>query len=291
MSPIVEIRLVAARELRRSIRSVKGIVLGVLTLIGSVLSILICTWLEGRQREKLGAVSTDAFVELKRQAIEKSTGDASLASHLAAVPTSLLLFLKITIWFGPLLIALLGFDTVAGELQHRSVRFWTVRSRRSSFFAGKFFGLWALVSCITLALNVIAGVVVVAKGYVGGVALVTWGLRFWATSLPITAAWAAIALFISGMFRTPILGLLSTFGTFFVLWLFGLGGFISRVGDMLESGEAKAMSWYEYLYPNAYDEMLLSSDPRSVVTALGILLGFAALMIVSGSALFMRRDI
>jgi ABC-type transport system involved in multi-copper enzyme maturation permease subunit len=291
VSPFVETRLVAERELRRSIRSVKGIVLGVLTLIGSVLSILICTWLESQQREKLGAASTDAFVEMKRAAIEKSTGDASLAAHLSTVPTSLLLFLKITIWFGPLLIGLLGFDTIAGELQHRSVRFWTVRARRSSFFAGKFFGLWALVSTITLTLNAIAGIVVVARGYVGGGALLTWGLRFWLTSLPITAAWAAIALFISSLFKTPILGLLTTFGTFFVLWLFGLGGFISRVGTMLETGEARPMSWYEYVYPNAYDEMLLSTDPRSVITALAVLFGVSALIVAGGSFLFAKRDI
>ena len=291
MSPLVEIRLIAARELRKSIRSVKGIVLGVLTLIGSIVSILICVWIEGGQREKLGAGSTQAFVEMKRAAIEKSTGDANLAAHLSTVPTSLLLFLKITVWFGPLLIALLGFDALSGDLQHRSVRFWTVRSRRWSFFVGKFFGLWILVSLITLALNVIAGTVALAKGYVTGGSLITWGLQFWLVSLPISATWAAIALFISGMFRTPILGLLTTFGAFFVLWLFGLGGFISRMGDMLEGGDLKAMSWYEYLYPNAYDEMLLSSNPRSIVTALAILIGFAVLVVGAGSAVFARKDV
>src|SRR5260221_8625977 len=148
-------RVIVARDLLRSVRSVKGIILGILTLIGAFITAMICTWLEGQNRAKVGAGSTQAYIDLKRSAIEKATGDASLASYIASVPYSLLLFLKVTIWLGPLLIALLGFDGVASDLQHRSVRFWTLRARRWSFLVGKFFALWALVALITLVLNVL----------------------------------------------------------------------------------------------------------------------------------------
>jgi len=291
VSPAVEIRLLVSRELRRSVRSVKGIVLGIITLLGAVLTSIAVVWIEGANREKLGAGSTEAFIQMKREVIEKQTGDAGLASYMASMPWSLVTFLEVTIWLGPLLIALLGFDAIAGELQHKSVRFWTVRSRRWSFFAGKLLGLWALVGLVTLALNVIAGSVALAKGYVTVGQLLGWGTRFWLVGLVIAGAWAAIGTFVSSLFKQPMLSLLTTFATFFVLWLFGLGGFIARAKATYETGITQDMSWYEYLYPNAYDTMLLSPQPSKVLLATGILLGFVAFVIAAGSLLFSKRDI
>lgn len=291
MSPAAEIQLIALRELRRSVRSVKGIILGVLTLLGAIVTSLVCVWIEGDDRAKAGVGSTAAYIDLKRQALEKATGDASFASYAATIPSSLLIFLKITIWLGPLLIALLGFDIISGETQHRSVRFWTVRSRRASYFTGKLVGLWALVGLITLVLDLIAGGVATARGYVTVGQLFTWGLRFWLVAFVIAGAWAAVATFISSLFKTPILSLLTTFATFFVMWLFGLGGFIARIREGLASGVMKDMSWYEYLYPNAYDTMMLAPHAGRVALAHGILLGFVLALTAAGALVFARRDV
>jgi ABC-2 type transport system permease protein len=291
MGPLVEINLIVQRELLRTVRSVKGVILGVITLIGAGITAYICTWIEQGDRAAAGAATNQAFIEMQRQQIEKVTGDPALAATYSTVPESLLLFLKVTIWLGPLLIALLGFDTMSGDLQHRSVRFWAIRSRRWSFFTAKFVALWATVALITFALNVLAGSVSAIRGYVTVGQLLTWGVRFWLTSLPILAAWAALAAFISALFRTPILALLTTFGTFFVMWLFGLGGWIARRLAMQESRMFKPMSWYEYLYPNGYDEILLAPQASRVFIGLGILLGFSLLLTFAGSALFMKRDV
>jgi ABC-type transport system involved in multi-copper enzyme maturation permease subunit len=291
LSPAVEIRLLVARELRRSVRSVKGIVLGLITLLGAVVTSVVVVWLEGLNREKVGADSTEAFTQMKREMIEKQTGDAGLASYMASMPVSLFTFLEVTIWLGPLLIALLGFDAISGELQHRSVRFWTVRSRRWSYYAGKLFGLWALVGLVTLVLNVIAGSVALVKGYVTVGQLLSWGTRFWLVALLIAGAWAAIGTFISSCFKQPILALLTTFVTFFVLWLVDIGGFIARTKATIDTGMTQQMSWYEYLYPNGYDTMLLSPQPGKVLTAAAILLAFVAASVAGGSYLFSKRDI
>src|SRR5579859_3411522 len=122
-----------AREVRRSVRSAKGIVLGIVTLIGALVTSLVCVWMESQQRALEHALTSEQFIELKRQLLEKQTGDAARAAYQATIPTSLLVFLEVTIWLGPLLIALLGFDVLSGDLQHRSVRFWTVRTRRWSY--------------------------------------------------------------------------------------------------------------------------------------------------------------
>jgi ABC-type transport system involved in multi-copper enzyme maturation permease subunit len=294
LSPVAEIRLAVARDLGRSVRSAKGIALAVLTLLGAFVASLVSVWLEQADRARTNAASTEAYVELKRQLLVQATGDASFAAYLAGIPTSLLIFLKITVWFSPLLVALFGFDAISGDLQHRTIRFWTVRMRRSSYFTAKLLGLWLLVGLVTLVLNLLAGTVALARGYVTFGELIAWGARFWFVAFVIAGAWAAIATFISSCFKTPILALLTTFGTFFVLWILSAGGFIARqrhATDGAPPALSTQMAWYEYLYPNAYDTLLLSSQATRVLTAVGVLAAFVGVMAVAGSLLFQQRDV
>jgi ABC-type transport system involved in multi-copper enzyme maturation permease subunit len=294
VSPVTEIRLIAFRELRRSVRSAKGIALCALTLLGAFVASLASVWLEGADRAQRNAVSTQAYVDLKRSLIEQATGDASLAAFLAPIPTSLLLFVKVTVWFSPLLVALFGFDAISGELQHREVRFWTVRARRESYFVAKLVGLWALVGLVTLVLNLLAGSVALARGYVTVGELLAWGLRFWLVTFVIAGAWCAIATFVSSCVKTPILALLATFAAFFVSWICGAGGFIARQRQSIEGATglpSRQMRWYEYLYPNAYDTLLLSSETVRVLTAVATLVGFVVLVAFAGSLLFRQRDV
>jgi ABC-type transport system involved in multi-copper enzyme maturation permease subunit len=291
LSPVIEIRLLVGRELRRSVRSAKGIALGALTLLGAFVASLVCVWAEGSDRASANAASTQAYVELKRDILTKATGDASFAAYLANIPTSLLVFLKITVWLSPLLVALLGFDNVSGELQHRSVRFWTVRSRRASYLTAKLLALWVLVGLLTLVLNLLAGTVALVRGYVAPLELVSWGLRLWFVAFVIAGAWSAMATFVSSCFKTPIVALLTTFATFFASWILGAGAYISRSKHFLDTGIARGMLWYEYFYPNAYDSLLLAPEATKVLTALGIIVAFVCVTCAAGSILFQRRDI
>ncbi len=290
LSPATEIRLIVARELRRSVRSVKGIVIGVITLLGAVGASFLFVLAQSMNAQKAG--SQEALTELRRQMIEKSTGDSALAAHLASMPESLQNFLDITVWLGPLLVALLGFDLIAGELQHKSVRFWTVRSRRWSYYTGKLLGLWLLVGLITLVLNAIVDTVAVVKGVITAGQLFTWGPACWLIAFVIAGAWTAIAVFISSTTRQPIVALLITFATFFTLWVVHAVGTALRVKDMIESnGVLPPQPWYEYLYPNSYENMLLTPGGKSIALGLTALLGFVVVSIASGSMLIQRRDI
>ena len=85
--------------------------------------------------------------------------------------------------------------------------------------------------------------------------------------------------------------MLTTFLAFFVMWVVSLIGFVVRARDMVEGGVQKNMAWYEYLYPNTYDTLLLSPETTKVLTALGVLVGFVVLANAAGAALFQRRDI
>jgi ABC-type transport system involved in multi-copper enzyme maturation permease subunit len=290
VSPLLEIRLLAIREVRRTIRSPKGIAVGIITLLGAIVASLVSVVLEANDRAHASAESTQAYVDLKEGAVAQATGDPSLAHYIAHIPTSLLIFLQITIWLSPLLVALLGFDGISGELQHRAIRFWTVRTRRSSFFVGKLLGLWALVGIIIFVINGLAGGVALARGYVGVGDLASWGIRFWLVALVIAGAWAAIATVISACFRSPILALLTTFAIFFVLWTAGVGGIVARVRNPAEVGLASHV-WYQYFYPNAYDSLLLSPEPARALGGLAVLLAFMVAMSTAGSFVLQRRDL
>jgi ABC-type transport system involved in multi-copper enzyme maturation permease subunit len=144
---------------------------------------------------------------------------------------------------------------------------------------GKFLGAWLSVLAVTLGMNVI---VWGTTHLVGGVALgsvLAWGAGFFAVSIPITAAWSGIATLVSSQIRSPMLALLLIFATFFGLWLL-------RVG----AGFAQA-EWLALLYPNFYDDFLLS--PVSGQVAKG-LLGTGLITGVTTAAatwLFSRRDV
>jgi hypothetical protein len=119
-------------------------------------------------------------------------------------------------------------------------------------------------------------------------------LRFWLVSFVIAGAWCAMATFISSLVKAPILALLATFATFFVSWICGAGGFLVRQRQSMDAGSvvpAQHMRWYEYLYPNAYDTMLLSPEGVHVLTAVAALVGFVVLVSIAGSLLFRRRDV
>ena len=303
MSPASEIALVAGRELKKSIRSIKGIILGILTLLGSVLAVLICIALESSVRTDIGAQNTDAFRQMYEDGMVKSGTDPGVAHYVATMPISMVAFLKVLVWIGPLLVAVLGFDSVSGDLQHRTVRFWTVRSRRWSYLLGKFFGLWAIVSIVTLTLVVLSSIAVLVRGYITIGDFFTWGLRCWFISAMIAGVWTAVATFVSSRFKTPLFALLSTCGAFFCMWMAGVIGTVVRwytAISMAQKGPhgsdtARAVvsniHWYEYLNPNGYDDLLLSPKPLHVAAGLGACAVYVIVFVGLASALFAKKDV
>ncbi len=279
MSPAAEVALVAQRELRKNVRSAKGIVLLALSLLGGVVVAFVLAWFEKVKREKLASLPPEAEAEAQRQIITMlGEGDEALGDALAKAPGALLGAAKATVWFGPALVALLGFDSISGEIQHRTVRFWTVRSRRVSFYVGKVLGLWAVVSALTLLVHALIWAIVISRGETPGL-VIEWGPRLWAVTLPISLLWCAIAQLVASQFRAPILSLLVTFGAFFVLWIGFVLGASGRVPPLL------------YLYPNVYDMWLLHPHPDRLFEGLGICLLSAAVYIAAGSAVFAQRDV
>lgn len=288
MNPLKEVRLILLRELRKNFRSVKGIVLLLISLFGSFGAALLLVKFQQFKRAQVGeeglaaGIGADGLKEIMHngriKALTPIYGEVT-AKYIADSPEVLFAGLLITIWLTPLLIALLGFDSFAGDVQHRSVRYWTVRTRRGSFFAGKFLGLWSTVSAVTLAIHALIWIVCIVRGEASAADTLSWGVRFWLVSLPMSAAWCGIAVLVSSFFRMPIVALLTTFAVYFGLWLVWVIGNASEVDALL------------YVYPNYYDKLLLSPQLWSAGAGFGACALMASLCLGGGTFLFSRKDV
>ena len=279
MSPLSEIRFVAQRELGKSFRSAKGIVLLVLSLLGGTAASLLLVKVQQLKREKMPDIDPESLRAMREEAATQIFGDPATGKSLSEAPEVLIAVLLLTIWLTPLVISLLSFDSVAGDLQHKAVRYWTLRTRRWSYFVGKWAGVFATISTMTFAMHALIWVVCILRGEAPAATALSWGVRFWLLTLPMSAAWCAIATFVSSLFKSPIIALLVTFATFFVLFMFWLVGGVTHATALM------------YVYPNFYEEMLVHPRLDRLMTGLACCLGMAALYVGAGSYLFTKRDV
>jgi ABC-type transport system involved in multi-copper enzyme maturation permease subunit len=174
----------------------------------------------------------------------------------------------------------LGFDSIAGEMQHRTVRYFTMRARRASYFIGKTIGLWLVVSIITLVLHSLVWIVAVTRGGISSSVGFGWGFHLWLITLPISAAWCGFATLIGSQFKSPILALLVTFAIFFVIWVLGLIGMVSE-----------SVYWFRFIYPNTFEDWMLSPHADRVAKGAAICAALGTVTAAAGAVLFTRKDV
>jgi ABC-type transport system involved in multi-copper enzyme maturation permease subunit len=271
MSPVREVALLVERELVRNVRSAKGIVLALLCVIGGTGMTLAGVSAERR-------FDDPQLHEVRRQTLSALHGK-EIGKYLADAPEVLYMMLVGTIALSAFLATFIGFDSISGELQHRGVRYWTVRARRSSYIVGKFLGLFAVASTMTFLMHASSWIAILVRSDAHLPHVLSWGLRFWMLTLPVSAAWCAIVTFLSALFRTPILALLTGCLAWMVLGLTYLTGKIS---------ERDALTW---LYPNGLDRLLYSPNPNEWLGGVGVGVAWAAVFITGATVLFQRRDV
>jgi ABC-2 type transport system permease protein len=292
VNPVVETRFMVQRELRKTFRSIKGILLSLLTAAGGGgLAMLMAESDQIRQqRFNEHNISPEMVIEGKKLLFGWWFMDNATGEHLAGAPTLLLFLFGVSLVMMPAVVLLLGFDAVSGERQHKTVRYWSIRTRRSSYIIGKWLGLWATCGIVALAMHALIWVVCAVRGEAPVGTILSWGIRFWLASMPILAMWCAVSVFISSLLRVPILALLSTAGVFFTWWLVYAPFWLSGHKDNPDFG-AQAPSKVLYFYPNFYDRFMLSPQLGAFLTGLAVAFGFAALLLSGSSALFARRDV
>ena len=236
MSPVMEAGLTAQRELRRNLRSTKGIAMFVLFFLGGAVPSVLQVLLE-RAMHKAGVA--EILPEARQQAFEEvltRVYEPATAKYLSTCPPLLFVFLfKGTLLFLPVLILLIGFDQIAGEIQHRSIRYYAGRARRSSIVVGKALGVWSVIAVMTFVLHATVWSVLLVRGTEPAGQVLSWGLRLWLFSVASAGAYVGLTSLISSFFKTPIVALFVGIGVVFVLWL------ASTILGMSETTEA--MTW------------------------------------------------
>jgi ABC-type transport system involved in multi-copper enzyme maturation permease subunit len=291
VNPFVETRFIVQRELRKSFRSIKGIILSVLTAAGGGGLALLFAQSDDIRQKRLHEkdISPEVFLEAKRKLFGWWFMDQPTGDHVGSAPGLLFFLFAVSLVLMPAVVLILGFDSVSAERQHKTVRYWTVRSRRSSYVVGKWLGLWATCGIVAFAMHMLIWIVCTARGEAPFGQIVSWGFRFWLASMPILGMWCAVAIFISSLMRVPILALLTTGAIFFVWWLVYFPFWVGAHGDP-ELG-ATPPSAILYIFPNFYDRFILSPQIGPFLTGLAVCFGFAAAVLAGSTALFAKRDV
>jgi ABC-type transport system involved in multi-copper enzyme maturation permease subunit len=287
VNPLAEIWLIVAREFRKGIRSVKGLLMLGLSLLGAVASVM---RLFDDLWKKAEGMGPDAFHEAKAKVLGRMYRDSQVGERLADAPSRLVVFFFLAVWLVPMLVTVVGFDGISSDLQHRSVRYWTIRTRRSSYYLGKFLGLWGVVATLTLAMHAVVWFVMIARADATAEATLSWGVRFWFIEVMVAGAWCAIGTLVGSFFRTPMVALLLTCAVFFVM--FFVGFVLPNTNTSVDPEEtSNAVVFLRFLYPNSLDSWLLSAEPRRVLSGLGVCAVYAAAAGFFGSFAFARRDV
>ena len=148
-------------------------------------------------------------VALLRPLME-SFAQAGLLADKGTTPLAVQGVFYLSLFFLPVYAALMGFDQVSGEVGPRSIRYLTVRARRTSVLLGKFLAQATLLLGLVLG-STCASASTRASPRRGS----AWPrsrcslFKFWMASTVFTLAYLALTTLCSSLFRTPPVSLVS----------------------------------------------------------------------------------
>jgi len=221
--------------------------------------------------------------EAQRQMFEQALArvyDQETATYLSACPPVLFGLFRGTLVFLPIFILLIGFDQIAGEVQHRSIRYLAARARRESIVGGNALGVWAVAAVMVLVLHATVWIVMLARGSAPSSVVLAWGPRLWLFSVAAAAAYVGLTTLVSSLVRTPTVALFVGIAALFVLWL----------GNTLLglSGSTQAATWG---FPATYEALLVSAAPLRVLGGVAALVAWGAAMVAAAVLRLKKGDI
>lgn len=278
-----EVGLVALHEIKKNIRSLKGIVMFVLFTLGGLVptvgQMALDSW---RRSAGMKEIPPDVKHELFHKALLANyKGDSAIADYLANCPPILFVLFQGTLAFLPLLIILIGFDQIAGDVQYRSIRYFVGRAHRESIVAGKALGTWAVIAVMTLVLNLVVWIAMLIQHEYGVVDTLSWGVRLWLYSICFGAAYVGLLNFVSSWFKQPMLALLTAVGLGFCMWL-------ARVILEAVAGNALYGAW---VFPGHYEVLLVSPDPLRAVGGCALAIAWGGVLVAGTTFILKRKDV
>lgn len=240
----------------------------------------------------------EALLQARTQALlQFFTDDEKLAKSLAALPLVLLVVVKLTLRFVPLLIALMGFDQLAGEVGNKSIRYLIVRVKRDSIIFGKFLAQ-ATVFSVLLTVSTLVMMVVTkalnADFSLGDMAL--WTVKVIGSSVVLALAYLSLTALCSAVVRQGAVALVLNIIALFVIWaIAAVGEFFPFPGEAVEAsilrGSPSVMAYVRYLSVWHYGQDLLYPGWSRFFAAALVHLGFAGIFLGLAQLSLKRRDL
>ncbi len=197
-----------------------------------------------------------------------------------AMPVPILGVFYLSLFFLPIYVALMGFDQVSGEVGPRSIRYLTVRARRSSVLLGKFLAqttvLLGLVCLLDLALCVYAWLT--TPGF-GSATFVLYVLRFWLASTVFSLAFLALTSLCSSLTPNSAVSLILNISVLLLSFLVWTTALLDR-GHPLRA--------IRYLSPLRYSLRLVYPEAWDVAGSVAAYVFFTLLFL--GGAFFVLRE-
>ncbi|WP_342374331.1 ABC transporter permease [Myxococcus stipitatus] len=295
MDGLKETLVIWSAELRRALRSGRAVVLLGLYSMFSALVLLVVGWITREIRNAVNqqlanaGADTDAPARVAEEMRKGmlgflSSNDTAMIEALAQVPLEVLLVFKVTLFFLPAYVALMGFDQISGEVGPRSMRYLTVRARRSSVLLGKFLSqaslLVGLVLVIDLAIFVYARI---ANPDFGFAAMGLNLIKFWLAAIVFSLSYVALTTLCSSLFRSPPVSLVFNFILLFIFWL------VDTVGRAVS--EESALRGLRYLSPSHYATDLLHPQLTQFGISGAAYAGFATIFLLGAYGALRARDL
>lgn len=226
-------------ECRRTLRSARAVVLlglyGLFALLVLLVGALVRAWVQQMMAQQAGGMLPPS----------------------EDIPTLVVVVFYLGIFFLPAYVALMGFDQLSGEVGPRSMRYLTVRARRSSVLLGKFLAQTTILLTLVLGLDLILCVYawVSTPGFGFGAFALNL-VRFWVGTFVFALAFLALTALCSSITSNPAVSLVTNF--ICIMAAFGLWW----AGLWFGRGEGHPLEYIRYLSPMNYCTKLL--DPEAL---------------------------
>jgi ABC-type transport system involved in multi-copper enzyme maturation permease subunit len=218
-----------------------------------------------------------------RSFVQEMTQSGMMTVPGEGLPLSVVVVFFFSLFFLPLYVALMGFDQVSGEVGPRSIRYLTVRARRSSVLFGKLLAQATVLLSLVFVLDL--GLCVYTWLTTPGFGPADFGLhllRFWLASTVFSFAFLSLTSLCSCLTTSSPVSLILNLSVL----LFSIVLWMTTLAD-----EGNPLRYLRYLSPLMYSLDLLNPELQRAALSIVAYAVFTLLFLGSALTALRTRDL